>query len=362
MRLEVSLGVNSYDIIIEKNSLKNLGEKVKSVFKGEKIVIITDENVDVFYGQLVEQSLVDVGFFVDKIVFPYGEKTKTIGNAIILYNKMLVAGISRKDLMITLGGGVIGDLGGFVAATYLRGINFIQVPTSLLAQIDSSIGGKVGIDLPAGKNLVGAFHQPKAVFIDSSIINTLPTKFFIDGIGEAVKYGAIFDKDLFELIKKNRYIKENFNFLDMDELIKRCCFWKKTTIEEDEKEVGRRALLNFGHTFAHCIEKVEGYKGYTHGEAVAIGMCTITKGSEALGLTKQGTYDSLKELIISLGLPNAFPIEKKESVLEVLWYDKKVVGSHINLILLKEIGVGYMQEMTKEQVIEILNKGITQEK
>ena len=358
MRLEVNLGINSYGITIEKNSLKNLGEKVKSVFKGEKIAMITDKNINGFYGQLVEQSLVDAGFFVEKLVLPHGEKTKTLDSAIILYNKILVAGISRKDLVITLGGGVIGDLGGFVAATYLRGIDFIQVPTSLLAQIDSSVGGKVGIDFPAGKNLVGAFHQPKAVFIDSSTLDTLPTKFFIDGMGEAVKYGAIFDKDLFELMKKNSYRKENFDSLNMDELIERCCFWKKTVVEEDEKEAGRRALLNFGHTFAHGIEKVEGYEGYTHGEAVAIGMCTITKGSEALGLTKQGTYDSLKDLVVSLGLPSAFPIEKKEAVLESLWYDKKVVGSHVNLILLKEIGISYIQEMTKEQVAEILSKGL----
>ena len=278
MKLDVNLGINSYAIHIEKNSLKNLGERVSAVFKGEKIAIVTDENVNSFYGQKVETVLKEWGFTVEKFVLPAGEKTKTIERALILYNKMLGAGISRKDLVITLGGGVIGDLGGFVAATYLRGIDFIQVPTSLLAQIDSSVGGKVGVDLPAGKNLVGAFHQPKAVFIDSSTLNTLPTKFFIDGMGEAIKYGAIFDKELFELMKKNNYKKENIESLNMDELIEWCCFWKKTVVEEDEKEAGRRALLNFGHTFAHGIEKVEGYEGYTHGEAVAIGMCTSTKG------------------------------------------------------------------------------------
>lgn len=358
MRLEVNLGKNSYGITIEKNSLKNLGKKVKSVFKGKKIVIVTDENVDYFYGRLVKQVLVDADFFVEKFVLPKGEKTKTIDNAIALYNKMLNVGISRKDLIITLGGGVVGDLGGFVAATYKRGINFIQVPTSLLAQVDSSIGGKVGVNLPAGKNLIGVFHQPREVFIDSDTLYTLPAKLFVDGMAEVVKYAVIFDKDLFELIKKNNYSKESLSSLDVDELIERCCFLKKIIVEEDEKEVNRRILLNFGHTFAHSIEKAEEYKGYTHGEAVSIGMCIITKGSEALGLTKQGTYKSLKELIISLGLPIDFPIKKKESVLEALWHDKKVVGSSINIILLKEIGVGFMQEMTIEQVTKILIKGL----
>lgn len=358
MKLDVNLGINSYAILIEKNSLKDLGQTIKGVFSGQKIAVITDENVNGFYGDLVETSLKAGGFEVMKFVLPPGEKTKTMDSAMILYDKLLKAGISRKDLLLTLGGGVIGDLGGFVAATYLRGIDFVQVPTSLLAQIDSSVGGKVGVDLPMGKNLVGAFHQPKAVFIDSQTLSTLPEKFFIDGMGEAVKYGAIFDKDLFELMKKNNYKKEHLDKLDMDALIERCCYWKKTVVEVDEKEAGRRALLNFGHTFAHGIEKVQNYVGYTHGEAVAIGMCTITKGSEALGMTEKGTYEQLKALVISLGLPSEFPSELKEPVLEALWYDKKVVGSHINLILLKKMGESYMEKMTKEQVEEILSKGL----
>ena len=252
-----------------------------------------------------------------------------------IYNEFLNFNLTRSDLIIALGGGVIGDLAGFAASTYLRGIDFIQIPTSLLAQVDSSVGGKVAVDLERGKNLVGSFYHPKCVLIDPQVLSTLNDKFFADGMGEVIKYGCIKDSNFFEFLYK---MKDNEQLMsNMEEVIYKCCDIKRQVVERDEKDKGERMLLNFGHTLGHSIEQYYNYEKYTHGEAVAIGMYMITKISEEKGLTKKETAEKIKDILIKYNLPYEVNVNLKE-LLEAINLDKKKMGNDLNIIVLKEIG------------------------
>lgn len=359
MILGVELGEKRYDIVIEKNSLSKAGVIIHPFLRGSKIALITDRNVDKYYGDLVLSSIRDEGIEIVKYVIEPGESSKNIDVAMDIYKFMLDNGMGRKDLLVALGGGVIGDLVGYCAATYLRGIDFFQIPTSLLAQIDSSIGGKVAIDLPYGKNLVGAFYQPKGVLIDESTLTTLEEKFFIDGMAEAIKYGAIFSEEFFSYLESESFDLESVKKgKSMEKVIFSCCNFKRLVVEEDEHENGRRALLNFGHTVGHGIEKVEKFTGHSHGEAVAIGMCLIAKAGEAMGITEAGVYDRLKELVEKTGLPSEFPVVIKEEVVNAMGYDKKAQGKSINLIMLSKIGKSFIMEEKKENLVNIIDRGI----
>jgi 3-dehydroquinate synthase len=351
MILGVELGEKSYDIVIEKNSLSRAGVIIHPFLRGSKITLVTDRNVYKYYGDMVSAAIRDVGIEVVKYVIEPGEASKNIDVAMDIYKFMLENGMGRKDMLVALGGGVIGDLVGYCAATYLRGIDFFQIPTSLLAQIDSSIGGKVAIDLPYGKNLVGAFYQPKGVLIDESTLTTLEEKFFIDGMAEAIKYGAIFSEEFFSYL-------ESENGKSMEQVIFECCNFKRIVVEEDEHENGRRALLNFGHTVGHGIEKVENFIGHSHGEAVAIGMCLIAKAGESLGVTEAGVYERLRKLVKKTGLPSGFPVRIKDEVVVAMGYDKKAQGSSINLIMLNKIGKSFIMEEKKENLMNIIDRGI----
>lgn len=359
MILRVALGEKSYDLTIEKDSLSRAGSYVKPLLRGEKAVVITDENVDRHYGDTVVDSLAKEGIVVSKLVIPPGEASKNIDRAMDIYRFLLEEGVSRKDMIVALGGGVVGDLSGYCAATYLRGIDFFQIPTSLLAQIDSSIGGKVAIDLPYGKNLVGAFHQPRGVLIDESVLATLEEKFFIDGMAEAIKYGAIFSEEFFAYMEQEQFKLEEVRAgKSMEKLIYECCNFKRIVVEEDEKEAGRRALLNFGHTIGHGIEKVENYVGHSHGEAVAIGMCLIAAAGESLGVTKEGTYERLMRLVEATGLPGRMPNGITVEVAEAMGFDKKAQGSGIKLIMLSEIGKSFIMEEQKDNLMNIIERGM----
>lgn len=347
-RLDIELPQNSYPIYIENNLIDNIGEKIREIYKGKKVAVITDENVNKYYGQLVEDNLKKSDYEVKKIVLKPGEKTKSIKELINLYDSLLDFGITRGDLIVTLGGGVIGDLGGFAAATLLRGISFIQVPTSLLAQIDSSIGGKVAVDLPRGKNLVGNFYHPKAVFIDPKLLKTLDKRFLYDGMAEVIKYGAIRDKKLFDVLSKLEDEEDLFN--NIEYIIYTCCNIKKKVVENDEKDTGERMILNYGHTIGHAVEKYFNFEKYTHGEAVAIGMYLITKKSEELGITKKGTSDVIKEILIKYNLPYKEDMLQTEAVLKTISVDKKSKGDYISLILLQEIGNVLIKKVHKKEV------------
>ena len=350
--LNINLIDKSYNIYIENGLINSIGDKIKNIYNGKNIVIITDENVDYFYGEKVKNNLKHSNFKVEKIVIKPGEKSKSFEVLLQVYDKMLDLGIKRGDLIIALGGGVVGDLGGFAAATFLRGVPFIQIPTSLLAQIDSSIGGKVAVDLPRGKNLIGNFYHPKAVFIDPHLLKTLDKRFLYDGMGEVIKYACIRDKNLFYKLLNMEH-KEDLLY-DIEEIIYTCCNIKKQVVERDEKDTGERMILNFGHTIGHSLEKYFNFEKYTHGEAVAIGMYTITKHSEDMGLTEKGTSDSIKKVLNKYNLPYEENNIDKEKIIEAISLDKKGEGDFINLVLLNNIGEVFINKVEKSNIYKYI--------
>ncbi len=334
-KLTVDLKDLSYDILIDSGLRHRFDLEIKKVFNGDKIAVITDENLNEIYGEELLRNL-EKSFSVKFIVIKPGEKSKSFNSLIPIYNELLDFKLTRSDLIIAFGGGVVGDLAGFVASTFLRGVNFIQIPTSLLAQVDSSVGGKVAVDLERGKNLVGSFYHPELVLIDVEFLKTLPEKFFNDGLGEVIKYGAIRDKELFkelESFKDKEQLKEN-----MEHIIYTCCNIKRIVVENDEKDKGERMILNFGHTLGHGIEKIYNYETYSHGEAVAIGMYKITLLSEKMKITKEGTANRIKEVLEKYALPIDAEIKDENALIEAIELDKKNLNSALNLILIKDIG------------------------
>ncbi len=335
----VNLGENSYDIKIGYDILKNTNEYIKNLFNGKKILIITDDNLEKLHcNKLVDNLKND--YIVDKFVFEHGEQSKNLEICKKAYDKLIEMQFSRSDLIIAFGGGVVGDLAGFVASTYLRGVPFIQIPTSLLAQVDSSVGGKVAVDLPQGKNLVGSFYQPKLVIIDCDLLNTLPEKFFNDGMGEVIKYSFITENNLFKKLS-NYKNKEEFK-QNIDDIIYTCCCIKRDVVEEDEHDTGMRMILNFGHTLGHAIEKVYGYSSITHGEGVCIGMNLITKISEEKNLTKKGISNEVESMLKKYDLPFEISLEDKEKILDAIKIDKKNLNGNLNLILIEDIGKSFI--------------------
>ena len=339
MKLTVDLGPNSYPIHIENGILAKTGELVSEVFSGKKIMIVSDDNVFPLYGEIITKALSDSGFECHSFVLPHCEPTKSFQSLPKIYEALINAKLTRSDLLIALGGGVIGDLAGFAASSYLRGIKFVQIPTSLLAQVDSSVGGKVAVDLSQGKNLVGAFYHPKAVIIDPDVLNTLPDHFISDGMGEVIKYGCIKDKELFELLCKHT----SFDDLKpkLTQIIARCVDIKRIVVEADQFDLGERILLNFGHTLAHTIEQHFNYERESHGEAVGIGMYQITKIAEEKGLTTSGCAEQIKKVLEIYKLPDNsnLPIDVLTDAISL---DKKNLNNHLNVVLLHDIGDSYV--------------------
>ena len=340
MKLTVDLGPNSYPIHIENGILAKTGELVSEVFSGKKIMIVSDDNVFPLYGEIITKALSDSGFECYSFVLPHGEPTKSFQSLPKIYEALINAKLTRSDLLIALGGGVIGDLAGFAASSYLRGIKFVQIPTSLLAQVDSSVGGKVAVDLSQGKNLVGAFYHPKAVIIDPDVLNTLPDHFISDGMGEVIKYGCIKDKELFELLCKHT----SFDDLKpkLTQIIARCVDIKRIVVEADQFDLGERILLNFGHTLAHTIEQHFNYERESHGEAVGIGMYQITRLAEEKGLTTTGCADAIKKALDIYWLPDHCDLPMS-SLTDAIALDKKNLNNHLNLVLLHTIGDSYVR-------------------
>ena len=345
MELKVDLKDRSYPIIIEKGLINRVSEEIRKVYKGKKIFIITDDNVNKYYGGKISEELKKNDFEVKLLALKPGEETKNFNTLPIVYNELLDFNLTRSDLIIALGGGVIGDLAGFVASTYLRGVDFVQIPTSLLAQVDSSVGGKVAVDLERGKNLVGSFYHPKCVLIDPEVLNTLDNRFFIDGMAEVIKYGCIKDKQFFDYLEKMENNQQLIN--NMEVVIHKCCDIKRQVVENDEKDKGERMLLNFGHTLGHAIEQYYNYTKYSHGEGVAIGIYVISKISEEKGLTKKGTSQRIKDILVKYNLPYELDVNIEET-LEAINLDKKKLGNDLNVIILKEIGNSEIYKTTAE--------------
>lgn len=341
-KLTVNVG-KSYDILIEKGILSDCGKYIKVVSNAKKVCVISDTNVFPLYGDTVKKSLSSNGFDVIDYVFTAGEESKKPEEIIKMVEYLAENEFTRNDIVVALGGGVVGDMAGFAAAIYLRGIDFVQLPTSLLAQVDSSVGGKTAVDLPQGKNLCGAFHQPVLVLADPNTLDTLSPHFFSDGLAEAIKMGCIKSKSLFEKI-------ENNNAFDViDEIIYECDALKARVVENDEKEHGERAQLNFGHTGGHAIEKLHGFKDVSHGEAVGMGMVLITKAEEENGLLEKGTSLRIAKLLEKYNLRTA-DTNSPENIISAMNADKKRTSDSINFTLISEIGGGYNKKIKYEDI------------
>ena len=348
MNLTVELGKNSYPIYIENNILSNAGDYISKVFSGKKIMIISDDNVYPLYGDVLIRNL-EKDYDCYHFVLPHGESTKNFQSLPKIYTALLEAKFSRSDAVIALGGGVIGDLAGFAAESFLRGIKLIQVPTSLLAQVDSSVGGKVAVDLPQGKNLVGAFYQPSLVLIDPLVLNTLSKRFINDGMGEVIKYGCIRDAALFDTLEAHSSFEDLKS--ELPSIIHRCVDIKRVVVEHDQFDTGERMLLNFGHTLGHTIEQYYQYERESHGEAVAIGMYQISLLAEAEGLTRKETAERILNTFSIYGLPHEceLPLDKLTGAIKL---DKKNLDNHLNIVLLHQIGDSYVYPTS----IEFFNK------
>ncbi len=337
MKLTVDLKQTSYPIYIENGILKDAGSYISQVFRGRRVMVISDDRVYPLYGRILLDTL--SSFECHTLVLPHGEQTKSFQTLPQIYTALLDAKISRSDLIIALGGGVIGDLAGFAAASFLRGVKLVQIPTSLLAQVDSSVGGKTAVDLPQGKNLVGAFYHPRLVLIDPDVLDTLPERFIHDGMGEVIKYGCIKDASLFRTLQQHACFEQLKE--ELASVICRCVDIKRIVVEKDQFDTGERMLLNFGHTLAHTIEQYFHYERESHGEAVAIGMYQITRIAEEKGLTPKGCAESIREVLTAYGLPSACKIALSE-LTGAITLDKKNLNNHLNVVLLHEIGDSYV--------------------
>lgn len=338
-QLRIQLKMNSYNIFIEDDILFHLSFYIKEVYQNKKIYIITDDNVEKLYLETVMSSLKD--YEVESVVVPYGEASKSIEVYTKVVKELLDKDIRRNELLLALGGGVIGDLTGFVASTLYRGLPYVSVPTSLLSQMDSSIGGKTGIDFYERKNILGCFKQPKLVLIDPKTLRTLSKREWNNGMGELIKHAAIGNKKLFEMLKNKPEINE--------EIICQSLSVKQDVVQKDEFDTKERMLLNFGHTFGHAIELKQGLK---HGEAVALGMLMVIRFGMDLGLTEESCYTELKEIIKLYELPFDEP-NYKEYLLEIA-KDKKNLAGKINMVLLSKIGQAFLYPVEEKHLKELM--------
>ena len=350
--LPVSLGDRSYDIHIAPGRLDDTGKLCQQVLpRASRLAVVTDDTVGGLDAHRLLQSLWARGYTASVISLPAGEQTKSLHNLGVLYDSFMEMGLTRTDAVVALGGGVVGDLAGFAAATILRGVDFVQVPTTLLAQVDSSVGGKVAIDLPAGKNLAGAFWQPRLVVMDPEVLDTLEDKTFSDGMAEVIKYGCIRDAAFFRALEKTpsrRAVMEN-----IESVLYTCCDLKRAVVEKDERDTGERMVLNFGHTLGHAYEKAGHYETWTHGQAVAAGMCLAARLGAALGVTPAGVPERVEALVSAFGLPTRIPCTQADYAAAV-GLDKKGTGEQITLVLLEDLGRAVLHRMSKRELLGLL--------
>ena len=335
----------TYDILINKGGLSGIGQALKERFKPCTIAILSDDKVFPLYGKVVTDAIKAAGFSTVSHVIPNGEQSKTLAGVTAFIDRMVQAQVTRTDMVLALGGGVVGDMAGFAAAIYLRGIPYIQVPTTLLAAVDSSVGGKTAVDISAGKNLVGAFHQPALVYLDTETLNTLDAAVMRDGFAEVIKYGIILDSKLFDTVSKP-------GSFDLTSVIARCIEIKRDIVEQDEFDKGLRGLLNLGHTFGHAIEKLSDFT-ITHGSAVARGMIIAAKVARVYGFTDY--TDIITKVVKDYGFDTDCPFRADE-LYSVILSDKKRSGADITLVLPKQIGASTLEKMPALQVLELMKK------
>lgn len=339
-----------YDVRIGAGILSSLGEDIRALMGGLRAAVITDSNVAPLYLDGVLKNLEGAGYETDSFVFKSGEESKNAETLVEILEFLAMMGYTRTDVVIALGGGVVGDITGFAAAVYLRGVDFVQVPTSLLAAVDSSVGGKTAIDLRAGKNLAGAFKQPRLVIMDTDTLKTLPEEEFANGMAEAIKYGVLFDEELFESFA------EDVTDEMLESVIARCVAHKARVVEHDEFDRGERKLLNLGHTIGHAIEKASGYS-VPHGHAVAIGMAMIARSCEVLGIAEKGTAERIEKMLTKYDLPTSYdcdPIKLAGLALS----DKKREGGTISLILPEKIGRCVIKDEPVAELKRYISAGV----
>ncbi|MFQ5465267.1 MAG: 3-dehydroquinate synthase [Thermodesulfobacteriota bacterium] len=354
--LTVELAERSYPIKIDDGLLDRIGPEMAALGFTGPVAVVTNSTVAGLYGRRVTASLGDAGFRPLVITLQDGEEFKTLEVASTIYDRLIEERLERSSPVVALGGGVIGDTAGFVAATYLRGVPYVQVPTTLLAQVDSSVGGKTAVNHPGGKNLIGAFYQPRAVYIDPEALGTLDEREFRAGLAEVVKYGVIWDPAFFSFLESN-----SGTLLapgpEITYAIERSCAIKAEVVGADETERGLRSILNFGHTFGHAIEALTGYGTYRHGEAVAMGMAMAARFSVMLGLTGREAALRIAAMLDSLGLPTAPPEIPAGPFIESMRMDKKVAGEKIRFVLLDgAIGGVVVREASEEELLRFLGR------
>ena len=354
-RLNIDLGERSYDIFLGSGLLERIGELLSQVLQPSQIVLVTHPSLFRLYGDKVVAGFKNQGWTTNVIEVPEGETSKSLHQADIFYNQLLDFNCDRKSVLVALGGGVIGDLTGFIAATYQRGIPFVQVPTTLLSQVDSSVGGKTAVNHPKGKNMIGAFYQPRMVVADLDTLQTLPQNEFRAGLAEVIKYGVISDASLFDYLENNVEKILQLDHECLAHIIKTSCAIKAEVVEKDERESHYRMILNFGHTLGHAIEALTGYSQFIHGEAVAIGMVYAAKLSQQLGKCQGAVSSRLSELVNKFGLPSQWPDLDSPAVIECLYHDKKTMNHKIKFILIKDIGrVEIVEDMPEADILKIL--------
>jgi len=354
--IPVALGDRSYEIEISRGNLPRIAAFIKQRRPCSHGIIITDSNVGPLFAQPIVQSLSTAGMHADLLTVPAGETSKSVTQAEQLWNELVRRNADRKTIVIALGGGVIGDLAGFVAATYARGLSFIQVPTTLLAQVDSSVGGKVGINLPAAKNIVGAFWQPAGVLIDLDVLQKLPEREFRSGLAEVVKYGVIMDAEFFAYLEGHADAISRRDADCLEHIVAQSCRLKAQVVADDEREeTGRRAILNYGHTFCHAIEQVSGYGQFLHGEAVAIGMICASRLAVDLAIVDSEVMVRQNALLGRLSLPVDLPPLNENDLLAAMKHDKKTENGKLRFILPTRIGtVEEISGVDEERVRKVL--------
>jgi 3-dehydroquinate synthase len=355
--IPVALPQNSYEIAIASHNLDQIGaqmtgETIKKL--GKKVLVVSNPTIFKHYGQRVIDSLTNAGFTVSQCILPAGERYKTPATLQKIYDAALENHLERSSTMVALGGGIVGDMTGFAAATWLRGINVVQVPTSLLAMVDAAIGGKTGVNHPKGKNLIGAFHQPRLVLIDPQVLSTLPAREFRAAIAEVIKYGIIWDSELFEKLENTdrldqiRFVSEDL----LQEILTRSCQAKAHVVSKDEKESGLREILNYGHTIGHAVESLTGYRVVNHGEGVAIGMVAAGLIAVEMGLWDRESSDRQVALIEKAGLPTRLPDGMDlDAIVDTLQSDKKVKEGKVRFVLPRQIGMVILTDQVEANVI-----------
>ena len=361
--IDVNLSQQSYKIAIETQGIDRLGEWITSLKLGKKVMVVSNPVIFRHYGERAIASLTSAGFDVSSCTIPAGERYKTPATVQKIYDAALENRLERSSTLVALGGGVIGDMTGFAAATWLRGINFVQVPTTLLAMVDASIGGKTGVNHPQGKNLIGAFYQPRLVLIDPEVLNTLPAREFRAGMAEVIKYGVIWDAQLFEQMDESKRL-DQMRYLNPDLLstiLSRSCQAKADVVSKDEKEANLRAILNYGHTIGHAVESLTGYRLINHGEGVAIGMVAAGKLAVELQMWQQEDAARQDALIQKAGLPTKLPAGlDHQAIIDALQTDKKVKDGEVRFVLPSQIGLIKPTEPTVPVSSDIIRKVLGQ--